>query len=109
MRTVQEIFKVAIEEGFYGEGPYADVLMCNALEHACKQGLITFIEKFSAKREIFKYMETFWKGRDGKDITLKSCLDKEAFSSDFEARLEIYKNWENRPLPNYIKTNFKPS
>lgn len=104
MRTVQEIFNVVIAEGYYGEfpfytdNPFMTGFMCFALDRAYQESLITFNERDLAKREISRYLKALWGGIGGSN--LKRCLVKRGLPSTSKARLAIYKDWKNRPLPN---------
>ena len=94
MRTVQEIFEVVIDNGFYAAKYIKDTsspVMCYALLYAKGAGMITHPEYASAFEEVKGYI-----GGTGCP-TLKMALDASNMKSDFNDLLMIYLDWEFRP------------
>lgn len=92
-RSVQQIFNVVIDEGFYTnyyESEMCSNLMCVALSCAYHKKLITRAECLKAKAAIREYL--------GDDyMFLQQFLQDNGYYFSFAARVTIYKDWENRP------------
>lgn len=110
MRTIQEIFDIVINAGYYRK--YKDVengdrydtilseeklsgisyFMCDCLYYAYDDEVITEVERDYAISEIECYMST--------GITqycLRRCLDHAGLPFKFSDRVALYSDWENRP------------
>lgn len=94
MRTVQEIFNLAIETGAYSKLD-GERFMCLALDGMRYDGQITIGECQLAENEIERYLT--YLGRKGG--ALEPALERSGLPFSFEDRLKIYQNWENRPKP----------
>lgn len=86
MKELQLIFDTVIDYGFYTEGV---PLMCLALEGAAYAGVISPLERDTAKLEIRKYLSGFG--------SLGGLLFYKDKPWQFEHRLAIYKDWANKP------------
>lgn len=87
---IQLIFDTVIDYGFYKDRDEGGVpLMCVALERAEKAGVISQLERDSAKHEISKYLRGFG--------SLGGALWYKEKPWQFEHRLAIYKDWANKP------------
>lgn len=84
--NVQEIFNKVIEEGYYS---YRVMLMCPALGAARRDKVITQEEWQLAIDEIKAYLKGYG-SLGGKLMNMK-------LPYKFEHRMEIYKNWSERP------------
>jgi len=96
MRTLQEIFDVVIEGGYYGSrktGVVCDAYMCFALSNASGE-LITQEEAAFANSHIQKYLDSL---SYGNVLTLKGALRGNNFPRSSKDLLAIYKDWETRP------------
>lgn len=92
-RTLQEIFNVVIDKGYYKEfGVRGSSFMCNALFGAYCADVITRKEHDKALDAIGNYIDKYTS-----DITLKSALINLNRPYNFSDRLAIYRNWKNRP------------
>ena len=90
MRTIQEIFDLAIEQEAY-QGIY----MCDAIGTLgdCRQ--ISTLEEARALKEINDFIQGKWSLHNfitGQEATL-SCPD---FAETMSVRMAIFMNWENR-------------
>lgn len=92
VRSIQEIFNVVIEEGFY-KSPSCS-LMCFALIDAFDAGVISSEEMDAAHEAIRNYLT---QTGEYNPIFLKSALFLSGLPYSFEDRLAIYKDWDNRP------------
>lgn len=99
MRTVQGIFNVVIRKGFYTDDRFSTSFMCNALDTAWWDDVITGPEMFLALCEIRGYLRVLRKAGGRKCSALENALELVGLPNDFEARLAIYKDWKNRPFP----------
>lgn len=93
MRTIQEIFNLVIDNGFYEIESKGYAYMCHSLYSAYKNGCIGMDEVVLATDAIESYMQ-------GSEVialvtALDSGLGKE--TSTFRDCLLVYKDWENRP------------
>ncbi len=86
MVNVQDVFNKVIGE-FYAEDK--EVLMCKALDNARKIGKLDAVEYCVAKQDIKDYLKAFG--------SLGGMLMHASKPYDFNFRLEIYKDWNNRP------------
>lgn len=112
MRSLQEIFNVAIDAGVYYPhyggtaecGAYRSEFMCNAL-HSISGSfgveLITDAEYEYAVAEIQAYIREYTED----DCTLCMILKEQGKPYNFEARLAIYKDWANRPRWEHTNAN----
>lgn len=91
-RSIQEIFNVVIEEGFYKSTSRS--LMCSAIVDAFDAGVISLKEKDAAHEAIRDYLA---QTGEYDPIFLKSAFFLSGLPYSFEDRLAIYKDWENRP------------
>ena len=90
MRTVQEIFDLALEQEAY-QGIY----MCDAIcvLGDCRQ--ISTLEEARALNEIDNFIQGKWSLHNfitGQKVTM-SCPD---FAETMSVRMAIFKDWENR-------------
>lgn len=99
MRTVQEIFNLAIKTGAYKLN--GERFMCLALDSMRYNGLITIDECQLAENEIERYLK--YLGNKVKGGYLGVALERSGLPFSFEDRLKIYQNWENRPKPRRVK------
>lgn len=84
--NVQDIFNKVIESGHYS---YRVSLMCPALGAARRDKVITQDEYQFAYDEIRKYLGAYG--------SLGGKLNSMKLNYEFNSRLQIYQNWENRP------------
>ena len=105
---VQEVFNKVIKFGLYvadfisgqdGGGWYKSPYMCNALMNACGYCVITEDECAVAKAAIREYLGEVLPTHHSGSPTLEGCLAAYGFAFDFPARMAIYQNWANRPIP----------
>lgn len=101
MKTTQEIFNLAIAIGLYGKNPHQVIQcpdgierlstphMCFALISLEFSGQITFCEHYQAETEIQEYLANWG--------YLEEALRANDLPSNFQDRLAIYMDWENRP------------
>lgn len=90
MRDIQEIFNLIITEGLfddkYGDG---DVYMCDSVDSAFHQDIITAEEREYVKNNISKYIRgTF---------SLRGTLKRNGHPHEYEHRKALYLDWANRP------------
>ena len=90
MRTIQEIFDLAIEQEAY-QGIY----MCDAIGvlGGCQQ--ISVLEEAQALKEVNDFIENKWSLHNfitGQKATM-SCPD---FAETLSVRMAIFMDWENR-------------
>lgn len=90
MRTIQEIFDLAIEQEAY-QGVY----MCDAIRRleSCQQ--ISALEEACTLNEINNFIQGKWSLHNfitGQKVTL-SCPD---FAETMSVRMAIFMDWENR-------------
>ena len=91
-RTVQEVFNLTIDEGYYTEEEVYSSYMCISLLCAYRYKLITnkeFVQNFCV---IENYI--------GSANSLVGCLTRNSLPHSFEDLLAIYKDWDNRPAIN---------
>lgn len=100
-RTIQEIFNLAIEAGFYRdtcEGfatrTGASRFMCNSVDMLVNNEIITKNEAEKAEISIQKYIASL--GHSG---TLSFALACYGLPCEFLDCLAIYSNWKSRPRP----------
>lgn len=92
--NVQDVFNKVIDGGYYPDHIY----MCVALRSAHSSMKITVDEYVRAEEEISAYLE-------GKKTLYRRITGKEEFLGAIhlawaeEEGVEIYRNWENRPMP----------
>lgn len=86
MRTVQEIFNIMIETELYSERLYP--LMCHALDTAIHE--ISEEEFQIAHSAIQEYIKPYG--------SLGGLLRHNNHAYEFKDKIEIYKNWDNRPI-----------
>lgn len=89
---LQPIFTAVIEAGLYTEKAG---LMCYSLHQATHDGVITTLERDHAKHAIKGYLSGFG--------SLGGFLAYKQNSYDFQTRLDIYKDWVNRPFQKEVK------
>lgn len=97
MRTVQEIFNLAIESGAYANAEKYDEdgyvkssrYMCIAVEYLARTYKITAEEYEMTKQAIENYLKGFY--------SLASALIASRFSYKYEATLAIYEDWNSKP------------
>ena len=87
MTDVQAIFDKVIASGRYSEG--VTTFMCPALSLCLRSDILTHEEVLIAKNEIDSYL--------GGYHTLGRALEQNDLPYLPKDRLEIYKDWENRP------------
>lgn len=68
--------------------------MCVALSIANRHGAISRDEQTLAKREIDEYLRS---ACEGYELNLEFALSLQGLPSDYQARLTIYQDWNNRP------------
>lgn len=99
MRSVQELFNLIIDKGYYGEeravktseGTPASELMCHAISYASTDKIISLGEKQRLTKAVQSYIRPFF------EVTLKHHLETLGRPSTLEDRIKIYRDWENRP------------
>ena len=90
MRTIQEIFDLAIEQEAY-QGVY----MCDAISVLGDCHQISTLEEARALNEINNFIQGKWSLHNfitGQKVTL-SCPD---FAETMSVRMAIFMDWENR-------------
>lgn len=90
MRTIQEIFDLAIEQEAY-QGIY----MCDAIGTLCDYHHISTLEEARALKEINDFIQGKWSLHNfitGQKVTM-SCPD---FAETMSVRMAIFMDWENR-------------
>lgn len=87
MTDVQAIFDKVIASGRYAEG--ITTFMCTALTLCLNHKILEHAEVLIAKNEIDSYL--------GGYHTLGRALDDNGLPCNPKDRLEIYKDWANRP------------
>lgn len=100
--NIQEIFDKVVEGEFYGPKSLNDFgdcivtsrFMCVALSIADRHGAISRDEQILAKREVDEYLKS---ACEGCELNLEYALHLYGLPSDYQARLAIYKDWNNRP------------
>lgn len=85
--NVQNTFNMVIAANLYSEDNYG--LMCHAIEAAYCLEVLTKEEADMAHKEIKTYLKGYG--------SLAGALDNRGLPWDFESRLKIYKDWENKP------------
>lgn len=99
MRTVQQTFNHIINCNYYGPDHSAySRYMCNALIGALDAGFISRDEYHAARNEIDGYLVQLG-ARQGSNPALEGVLRYAGINAGRYARLGIYLNWANRPLP----------
>ena len=93
MRTIQQIFNTVIDQGFYSSTSF----MCTALFEARSLYAITASELQKANRAIHNYMRKMNKDIDCNHVSLKYVLSQRGLPCSDKDRLEIYRDWKNRP------------
>ena len=108
-RTVQEVFNLAISEGFYGvnETLSSSYYMCSSLETMHRRSLLSDSEYLEAMIQVEEYL-SYLCGKVQKpyDCVLLSHVLKKlgVLSKDlskqetFDFLVSIYSDWDNRPL-----------
>lgn len=104
MKSIQEILDLALESGLYVSREEYDKMklnlcddhsyyMCDVLGTICADGVITEEELNLSSDEIAKYIQ------DSKynASCMSFFLEKNSLPSSHEDKLEIYKDWENKP------------
>ena len=99
-RTVQQLFNAVIDGGFYSadysrfEEPCPpSEWMCCAVSSAVKAKCITKVEADKLYRAINQYLYSMYIAAG----TLATALRRNDLPADFNARLTIYRDWQNRP------------
>jgi hypothetical protein len=99
-RTVQQLFNAVIAEGFYSadyrrfDDPFPpSEWMCCAVTSAVKAKCITEAEAGKLARAINQYLYSMYNAAG----TLATALRRNDLPADFNARLTIYRDWDNRP------------
>jgi hypothetical protein len=92
MRTVQEVFNLAISLNYYKNTGVAKY-MCLSVNTMHAHTIVTLSELLRVEEEIEKYI--------GSSVTLKLALASCELPYQFEDLLHIYLNWADRP--NLIK------
>ena len=92
--SVQEIFDKVIDNGYYtsiagNEKFKYSNYMCYSLKYAYEDNIITKKDFFLARKEIEQYI-----GMSG----LESVLSWNRLPSNYDDRLKIYRNWEDKPV-----------
>ena len=86
MLTTQQVFNKVVNGGFYTE---EDGLMCRSLKNAARQGFIEKEEFIQATAEIREYLSGFG--------SLGGFLSYKDQAHDFNSRLALYLDWQNKP------------
>ena len=86
MLTTQQVFNRVVNGGFYTQ---EDGLMCHSLKTAARQGFIAKEEFIQATAEIREYLSGFG--------SLGGFLSYKDQPYDFNSRLSIYLDWDNKP------------
>ena len=94
MRTIQEIFNLVISKKLYDPANYK-WFMCHSLDVAFDLGLITRKELNFVSKEVQDYVTYICCD----DVALKDALNSRQMAHDVQTLLNIYKDWENRPIP----------
>lgn len=89
---MQRILNIALD--FYTPG---SIGFCSCLILAYEQKLITFEETDNVQLQIMKYIDEL--SPEGSHAFLKDALMDAGLPYDWEDRLNIYMDWENRPKP----------
>lgn len=97
----QRIFNKIIDGGFYNNTTKfpvhrISVFMCHAADEACCNKVISQKDYIFIKKEIKRYIKHH--------VYLSALLKMIGHPSDFEDRLDIYKNWASRPFAQKVKT-----
>lgn len=99
-RTVQQLFNVVIDGGFYSEDynrweePFPpSECMCCAVSSANRAKCITDAEAEKMRRAINRYMGSLCFNASTLSTALRA-INKPAWFND---RLAIYRDWKNRP------------
>ena len=99
MRPIQEIFNLVIDEGLYALS-FCQEYMCDALAEAhggLDEPLITKQELLAAMDEIETYLRKPYEDFPPPFFSLEHALAYNELPHNWEARLAIFKDWENRP------------
>lgn len=90
MRDIQAIFNLIITEGLFDDKyEDGDVYMCDSVDSAYHQDIITAEERECVKSNISKYI----KGA----FSLRGMLKRNGQPHDYEDRRALYLDWANRP------------
>lgn len=90
MRSIQEIFNVVIDSGYYSDtdnGRFMCISLNVAFYHA---GIITYEERLAAKKAIDDFLTGEWDSY----AFLYTALSTHYDLHTFEDRLNVYRNWE---------------
>lgn len=100
----QTILNRIIAAGYYTEdsgpteaGHWGSPFMCNAAKNAAADGVIHADYAKQVRAEIAEYFKNALPNSN--DANLKRRLQLHNLPSDYSARLAIYKDWKNRPIP----------
>ena len=106
-RTVQEVFNLAISEGYYGIGSFSCRYMCNSLAKMHEHSLLSDKEYLNASEEIKLYLLELERkvGEDYHCSLLFDALIKLGVLNKMLSQQEVweflslvYSDWDNRPL-----------
>lgn len=91
--SLDELFLKMVNSGYYDNyvAPNCSTYMCVAIDKANRDAYIDYFDSFRMKRAIRKYL------KPSNTITLRGALIKRGYKSDFETRVLIYNDWNNRP------------
>lgn len=90
MRDIQEIFNLIIAEGLFNDNcEDGDVYMCDSVDSAYYQGIITADEREYVKSNISKYIRGAF--------SLRGMLKRNGLAHEYEDRRALYLDWANRP------------
>lgn len=91
---IQKVLNVVIANNIY---PQKDDYMCNALKTACKTHKISEADYLLVRSSIVAYVRELFSGTGIWGTTLRSGLYTRGLPCNSEVRLDIYKDWANRP------------
>lgn len=87
MKTPKDVFWKVIDLEFYNE---LNPLMCNSLKSAWLLREITYEEYTTGTQAIKEYLGAYG--------SLGGYLRHNCHPYEFKDKIEIYKNWDNRPI-----------
>lgn len=104
MKSIQEIFNIAIETGHYDISchPYEmKNMMCISLERCYDKGLVSWLDKFRAKFAINMYIRALTKNIAPNALLLTTAMNIAFIDKTYTLKdcLTIYQDWKSRPFP----------